>query len=81
MTSYAQLATAGTLTMQQDDLRSLTNHSEHAGGNNVVFLDSTESTLVLLYNFREQKYQFLPNDKARLANYYDPHLFEKKVLN
>ncbi len=51
-----------------------------SSGGNDHFLSSTDSTLVLLYNFREQKYQFLTRDKARLKQYYDPVVFEKKVL-
>lgn len=59
---------------------SLDTNSIGQGGPSEHFLSSTDSTLVILYNFRSQKYQFTPEDKERIRDYYDPDQFERKVL-
>ena len=71
------------MSVHQDDSRSQGNSSSMDSGSNSNehYLDSTDTTLVLLYNFKEQKYQFLLADKLKLQEYYNPVLFEKKVLS
>lgn len=50
------------------------------GSGDDLFLNSTDSTLILLYNFKTSKYQFPNDDRDKLRGYYDPDIFYTKVL-